>query len=77
MCNCEKKDVFKSSIKKAYRKTVQTGNQHVVYGSEKIADLLWVAPEEVAKKDDNICCYFVPTSETEYKKVEKPKKKSK
>lgn len=75
MCNCTNKPSFLKKIKEAYELST-TGDQHVVFGGKNAnSDVLWVEKEEYAKNDINVCCYFIPLSEKEFKEVIKTNKK--
>lgn len=76
MCQCENKQNFKSKIKEAFNFTQQSEKQYVVFGGTNPMqkDVLWIATENFAMNDVNVCCYFKPISETEYQEIVKQKK---
>lgn len=73
MCQCENKPNFKGRIKEAFNATQTSGKQYVVFGSinPNQKDVLWIATEEFANSEENVCCYFKPISESEYEEIVK------
>ena len=73
MCQCENKPNFKSKIKEAFNITQSSNKQYVVFGGINPIqkDILWIATEEFAQNNNDVCCYFKPISESEYEEIVK------
>lgn len=69
MCNCKKTTSFKENLNIAQNKTIESGEQYVVFIMEKV-EAIFVAKESQLEDYLQIECYYLPDG-TEKKYISK------